>query len=483
MIKIGTHDSSIAVISNLVFSLVLIFLQIHIAFSSNDIKVKPLTINDIRRDDNKDGRLDLLGKYITVAGRANINSERLRAKPVSLFIQNDSAGLALNCQEVTNPIFEGDSVIVTGCLEFTDGLMRVNDSKYQVVLTRRRSPQPLDISVKEVINDTYRGILVRLRGFMMAKRVETHGTYLTIKEYKTDRDSLNVFISNRYKSGVEFNGLNIGNAIVLTGVLGRHIYNSSFPLYEVYLRYPEDLHVMENETEYYQWAMYTWVLFIILSSIWIIALRMQGIRRTRELHESEERFRSIYDGTKDAILLLRDDWQILDVNPAACDLCNVSRGDLISKSLWSIIKQENLPEFTMKKSVDTTAVEFETSLIRTHSEEKLLDVKMSVIHSVDKRRFIVVLRDITERKKAEQEREELIRELTAALAEVRTLTGLLPICSSCKKIRDDQGYWNQIEEYFHKRSDVQFTHGLCPECMAQLYPDIIAERDKSDKPT
>ena len=250
MIKIGTHDSSIAVISNLVFSLVLIFLQIHIAFSSNDIKVKPLTINDIRRDDNKDGRLDLLGKYITVAGRANINSERLRAKPVSLFIQNDSAGLALNCQEVTNPIFEGDSVIVTGCLEFTDGLMRVNDSKYQVVLTRRRSPQPLDISVKEVINDTYRGILVRLRGFMMAKRVETHGTYLTIKEYKTDRDSLNVFISNRYKSGVEFNGLNIGNAIVLTGVLGRHIYNSSFPLYEVYLRYPEDLHVMENETEY-----------------------------------------------------------------------------------------------------------------------------------------------------------------------------------------------------------------------------------------
>ena len=96
---------------------------------------------------------------------------------------------------------------------------------------------------------------------------------------------------------------------------------------------------------------------------------MQGIRRTRELHESEERFRSIYDGTKDAILLLRDDWQILDVNPAACDLCNVSRGDLISKSLWSIIKQENLAEFTMKKSVDTAAVEFETSLIRTHSEE------------------------------------------------------------------------------------------------------------------
>ena len=62
-------------------------------------------------------------------------------------------------------------------------------------------------------------------------------------------------------------------------------------------------------------------------------------------------------------------------------------------------------------------------------------------------------------------------ELTKALAEVKTLSGLLPICASCKKIRDDSGYWEQIEEYITERSDTQFSHGICPECMKKLYPE------------
>ncbi len=79
--------------------------------------------------------------------------------------------------------------------------------------------------------------------------------------------------------------------------------------------------------------------------------------------------------------------------------------------------------------------------------------------------------DITERKNAEAERENLIHELETALREVTTLSGMLPICSSCKKVRDDQGYWKQIEEYISQRSGAQFSHGLCPDCMEQLYPE------------
>lgn len=64
----------------------------------------------------------------------------------------------------------------------------------------------------------------------------------------------------------------------------------------------------------------------------------------------------------------------------------------------------------------------------------------------------------------EQEREGLIRELQEALAEVRQLSGLLPICLSCKKIRDDRGYWSRVEEYIQKYSRAKFTHGFCPDC-------------------
>jgi len=94
-------------------------------------------------------------------------------------------------------------------------------------------------------------------------------------------------------------------------------------------------------------------------------------------------------------------------------------------------------------------------------------------------RFLAIKEDITERKEAEAEREKLILELQEALADVKTLGGLIPICSSCKKIRDDKGYWNILEAYLMKHSDAKFTHGICPECMVKLYPDIV--NNKSDK--
>jgi ligand-binding sensor domain-containing protein len=70
------------------------------------------------------------------------------------------------------------------------------------------------------------------------------------------------------------------------------------------------------------------------------------------------------------------------------------------------------------------------------------------------------------------ERERLLSELKAAMAEVKTLGGLIPICSSCKKIRDDEGYWNILESYLVKHSDAQFSHGICPECASRLYPEF-----------
>jgi|WetSurMetagenome_2_1015567.scaffolds.fasta_scaffold00035_74 hypothetical protein len=79
--------------------------------------------------------------------------------------------------------------------------------------------------------------------------------------------------------------------------------------------------------------------------------------------------------------------------------------------------------------------------------------------------------EMAERKLAEAEREKLISELKDALAEVRQLSLLLPICANCKKIRDDRGYWNQLEVYLSKHSGIVFTHGICPECSKKLYPD------------
>ena len=74
--------------------------------------------------------------------------------------------------------------------------------------------------------------------------------------------------------------------------------------------------------------------------------------------------------------------------------------------------------------------------------------------------------------KAAKEREKLIAELRDALTEVVTLRGIIPICASCKKVRDDKGYWNQIESYIRDHSEADFSHGICPECAKKLYPDL-----------
>jgi uncharacterized protein YqfB (UPF0267 family) len=81
-----------------------------------------------------------------------------------------------------------------------------------------------------------------------------------------------------------------------------------------------------------------------------------------------------------------------------------------------------------------------------------------------------IAHDVTARKQAEQERERLIQELQAALAQVKTLSGLLPICAHCKKIRDDKGRWNPMEIFIRDRSNASFTHGICPECARHFYP-------------
>jgi PAS domain S-box-containing protein len=83
-----------------------------------------------------------------------------------------------------------------------------------------------------------------------------------------------------------------------------------------------------------------------------------------------------------------------------------------------------------------------------------------------------IVRDITQRKQEEQERLFLIQELSRTLASVKTLRGLLPICASCKKIRDDHGYWNQLESYIAEHTQAEFSHGICPDCEAKVKSQI-----------
>jgi len=88
--------------------------------------------------------------------------------------------------------------------------------------------------------------------------------------------------------------------------------------------------------------------------------------------------------------------------------------------------------------------------------------------------------EIVERQKAEEKISNKNTELKEALEKVKLLSGFLPICASCKKIRDDTGYWKQIETYIGEHSEAEFSHGICPDCAKKLYPEYDLYKDSND---
>ncbi|MGD0231297.1 MAG: response regulator [Syntrophorhabdales bacterium] len=106
-----------------------------------------------------------------------------------------------------------------------------------------------------------------------------------------------------------------------------------------------------------------------------------------------------------------------------------------------------------------------------------------IVKGITNREFLARIQSLVRIKRAEdvlREKEEkqgkLISELQKALTEIRTLKGLIPICASCKKIRDDEGYWDQLEAYIGKRTEAVFSHGICPECAEKLYPKYYKKK-------
>jgi len=99
---------------------------------------------------------------------------------------------------------------------------------------------------------------------------------------------------------------------------------------------------------------------------------------------------------------------------------------------------------------------------------------MVVEHQKLEQEAQLLQQQVRERERAEREKEALIQELQDTLAQVKTLKGLVPICAHCHRIRDDRGFWNQLEKYLHDHSDASFSHGICPTCMKENYPEVDA---------
>lgn len=196
----------------------------------------------------------------------------------------------------------------------------------------------------------------------------------------------------------------------------------------------------------------------------------------RELLEEASRLAAIVESTDDAIVGKTLDGIITSWNSGAERLYGFTKEEALGQPLSFIIPPQCPDDYSMildKIRRGERIDHYET--LRKRKDGGIVNVSLTSSPIKDSSGKTIgistIARDIMARKKAAEERERLIGELQSALSRVKTLSGLLPICASCKKIRDDRGYWNQIEGYIRSHAEVEFTHGICPDCLSRLYPE------------
>lgn len=205
------------------------------------------------------------------------------------------------------------------------------------------------------------------------------------------------------------------------------------------------------------------------------------------LKESEEQYRSLVQSASDAIVSINQEGIITSWNPAAARIFEYPEQDMLGREVLSLMPEDAQEAHRkgiaryLSTGVSTILGQVvEVAAVRRNGGRIPMELSIAPRHTHEGIFFTAIMRDITERKESEAGRERLIRELQEALARIKTLRGLLPICASCKKIRDDSGYWNQIEAYVREHSEATFTHGICPECIRKLYPELLEEASPAE---
>jgi PAS domain-containing protein len=223
------------------------------------------------------------------------------------------------------------------------------------------------------------------------------------------------------------------------------------------------------------------IIFFIATTamLYFLIRRYAGaLRRSEEaLRKSEARNQALLDAIPDLMFRIGKDGTYLDFKGAKAYPKPLLIVGILGKKV-----REVLPERLAKKTEASIQRAFETRMPQIFEYSLVVNRKPRhheariVVSWEDE--VLVIVRDITVRKNAEEEKERLIKELQEALGQVRELSGLLPICASCKSIRDDKGYWTRLEAYLSEHSKAEFSHGICPDCARKLYPEYCAHLDR-----
>jgi len=215
--------------------------------------------------------------------------------------------------------------------------------------------------------------------------------------------------------------------------------------------------------------------------------------------ENEERYRAVLDTVTDAVLIGGLDGEILFVNEGFCRTFGYTREEAAGMHARDLVRTDCHPIFDgfVRQIAETGRFSGETVNVRKDGTELSMEGRGAGIRFGGRDCVLTVIRDVTERKEAQRALEGRARELAQmhgrlevrnaelqkALDEIATLRGILPICSYCKKVRNDEGYWQQVDTYISAHTGALVSHGICPGCLKEHYPDLMGFEDDSSSST
>jgi PAS domain S-box-containing protein len=207
-----------------------------------------------------------------------------------------------------------------------------------------------------------------------------------------------------------------------------------------------------------------------------------GAGNSEQMLRFERNFISgILETTSAFIAVLDIEGRVLRLNRAIELMTGITILDAVGSVFWEIfiLGEERQAFMDLFGDLQSDRFPFEAQGRLGAARGKECHVLWSctpICNDADSVDFVIVTGiDVTALKRVQRENENLILELQAALAKVKTLKGLLPMCANCQKIRDDHGQWHHVEEYIRDHSDADFTHGICPECANLLYPQFTKD--------
>lgn len=198
------------------------------------------------------------------------------------------------------------------------------------------------------------------------------------------------------------------------------------------------------------------------------------LRKQRQLKEENQLKAEMLDQISDSVMIHDSEGKFIFLNEAACKLRGYSRKEMMRLNLPLINAPETRPLFpkNVEEIMRLGEKQFEAVNIRKDGTLVTLDVHSRAIKVAGRDAILSIARDISQRSENDHAREKLLKELQSALGRIKTMKGLIPICSHCKKIRNDKGYWQQVEEYLGQNTEADFSYGLCDQCAAEIYPEF-----------